>query len=456
MAILQSIDIFSIIAPPKSRDKLGERTQNLRTIVKHRNLRGYIVLPMSKIYVKKLTRRYVLWLGLAALTTIGIAKAKAEYKHRRILALDNPNRNFSVRGNIPLKARAAAKGLIYGAAIRNDYLSIDARLAKSIVQECRIVVPELAMKWFASDKPLRPNPDSFDFSEADKILNFAKTHRMLVRGHTLVWHESLPPWFKDTVTVDNAKLFLETHIKTVVNRYAGKIHSWDVVNEAINPFDGRDDGLRKTPWLELLGTDYIDYAFRLAHAADKDAMLVYNDYGMNYGTSNSEAKRTAVLKLLKTLKSLGTPIHALGIQGHLDGSETNFNPTKLREFLRDVASLGLKIMITELDVTDALLPSDLQVRDRIVAAALEDYLSVVLEEKAVTAVLTWGLSDKYTWLSEFEPRQDGIPVRPLLLDENMNRKLVWNALARSFDETFNRSILPSAPRTVTPQRNGHI
>jgi endo-1,4-beta-xylanase len=402
-------------------------------------LKGFTKYTMSKIQIKKLTRRYVLWLGLGTLATIGTARAKAQYKHQQILALDNPNRDFPINGNIPLKARAADKGIIYGTAIRNDYLSQNAQLVKSIVQECQIVVPELAMKWSASDRPLRPHPDSFDFSEADKILNFAETHGMLLRGHTLLWHESLPSWFKNTVTADNVKHFLETHIKTVVGRYAGKMHSWDVVNEAINLDDGRDDGWRKTPWLELLGTDYIDYAFRLAHAADPQAMLVYNDFGMNYDTSEDEAKRTAVLKLLKTLKSKGTPIHALGIQGHLSGSATRFNPTKLREFLREVANLGLKIMITELDVTDKELPSDVKVRDRMVASALEDYLSVVLEEKAVTALLTWGLSDKYTWLSEFEPRQDGIPVRPLLLDENMNRKLAWNALARSFDQTFSRS-----------------
>ena len=385
---------------------------------------------------KKLTRRRSLYLGLGALTALGTFAGNAELKRQRIFAAYDPKRDFSVIGKDSLKKRAASRGIIYGVAIRHDHLKQDARLAAAVANECAMLVPEWALKWSVSQKPLRPNPDSFDFSAADEMLKFAKTHGMLFRGHTLVWHESLPKWFGDRVNQQNAKQILEKHIKTVVGRYAGKIHSWDVVNEAIEPSDGRSDGLRKTPWLELLGTDYIDYSFRLAAAADPNAMLVYNDYGLDYDTTKHEAKRAAVLQLLEGLKSRGTPIHALGIQAHLDGAAADFNPKKLRKFLRNVANLGLKIMITELDVTDKKLPLDTTIRDRIIAKAYEDYLSVVLEEKAVIAVLTWGLSDKYTWLSEFQPREDKAPVRPLLLDAGMNRKLAWNAVARAFDKSL--------------------
>jgi endo-1,4-beta-xylanase len=216
------------------------------------------------------------------------------------------------------------------------------------------------------------------------------------------------------------------------------MHSWDVVNEAIAVEDGRPDGLRKTPWLDLLGPNYIDLAFRLAAQADPQALLVYNDYGLEYDTPQDEAKRAAVLKLLERLKSQGTPIHAFGMQSHLSGHETKFNPQKLRKFLGDVASLGLKIMITELDAIDEKLPLNIAVRDRIIAGAYEDYLSAALDEKAVIAVITWGLSDRYTWLSEFKPRKDRAAVRPLPFDRNFNRKLAWNAIARAFDRAPKR------------------
>ncbi|MGB3649775.1 MAG: endo-1,4-beta-xylanase [Rivularia sp. (in: cyanobacteria)] len=388
---------------------------------------------------KILTRRKFLFC-LGALTAMGaVFTGKDELKRQQILALDDPNCEcIKYPGDESLKQRAAKKKLLFGAAIRYDRLSSDAEYAQSVIKECSILLPEWGLKWHVNPNALRPTPESFDFTAADWMLNFAKTHGMEYRGHTLVWYMSLPPWFEETVNRKNAKDFLEKHIKTVVGRYRGQMHSWDVVNEAIEPRDGHPDGLRKTPWLEFLGEDYIDLAFRLAHEADPKAMLVYNDYGLDYDIAEDEAKRNAVIQLLKRLKSKGTPIHALGIQAHLDGSKTNFNPQKIKDFLAQVADMGLKILITELDVTDKELPRNVQVRDRIVAKAYSDYLKVVLEQPAVIAVLTWGLSDKHSWLNEFQPRKDGAPVRPLPLDINGERKLAWNAIARAFDAAPSR------------------
>ncbi|BAZ30895.1 endo-1,4-beta-xylanase [Cylindrospermum sp. NIES-4074] len=386
-----------------------------------------------------LSRRRIFKLGLGALTGIGaVVAAKNIYWSQQIQALDNPNRTFIASGKVSLKERAAAKGLIYGTAVRYPDLSLDVKLAASVALECGMLVPEWELKWFAGKQPLRPSPDSFDFQMGDWMVNYAKTHDLLFRGHTLVWHESLPPWFRNTVNRQNAREFLAQHIKTVMQHYAGKIHSWDVVNEAINLGDNRSDGLRTTPWLKLLGTDYIDLAFRLAAESDPQTLLVYNDFGLDYDTPQDEAKRIAVLKLLEKLKSKGTPIHALGIQAHLLPGKNKFNQEKLRRFLRDVASLGLKIMITEMDVADKDLPVDIKIRDRIIAGVYEDYLSAALDEKAVIAVITWGLSDRNSWLSEFQPRDDHAPVRPLPLDAQMQRKLVWNAIARAFDHAPKR------------------
>jgi endo-1,4-beta-xylanase len=325
--------------------------------------------------------------------------------------------------------RAAAKGLLYGAATTANRLSSDADFAACVARECKILVAENDLKW----KALRPAPDQFDFSQGDRLLDFTQRHNMQFRGHTLVWHDGLPDWFEDTVTADNAEQFLRTHIQTVVSHYAGKMHSWDVVNEAVLPEHEKPYGLRDTPWFRYLGESYIDIAFETAAQADPDAMLVYNDYGIDYDIAQEERKRTAVLELLSRLKSRGVPVHALGLQAHLHGDLTHFNPDKLRSFIQDAANMGLKVLITELDVSDRRLPRDVDTRDRQVAKVYEAYLTAALAEPSVIAVLTWGLSDRYTWLSRFQPRSDGASVRPLPLDEQLQRKRAWRAIASVFD-----------------------
>ncbi|MDX2213846.1 MAG: endo-1,4-beta-xylanase [Oculatellaceae cyanobacterium bins.114] len=377
-------------------------------------------------------RRRFFQLGLGATVGLGCSIiSKVAYRNYQLQKLNDPFRGFEVTPLEPsLRQRAANKNLIYGTASDYRILSLDPKFATYVMKECEILVPENDLKW----RTLRPHPNQFDFTDGDWLLNFTQTHDLLMRGHTLIWHHSLPDWFSEIVTAQNAEQYLVNHVQTVTKRYRGRMHSWDVVNEAIEPYDDRPDGLRRTPWFDYLGIEYIDLAFRVAAEADPNALLIYNDYGLEYDTNEDEARRIAVLNLLEQLKGQGTPIHGLGIQAHLDGHETRFNAEKFRQFLADVASLDLKILVTELDVADNYLPADIAVRDRIVAAAYEDYLNVVLDEPAVIAVLTWGLSDRYTWLSEFEPRTDGLPVRPLPLDENMNRKLAWNAIARAFDQ----------------------
>jgi endo-1,4-beta-xylanase len=383
-------------------------------------------------------RRNAIYLGLGAVGGLGMAQLGHKmYNPVNLDAFDSAialeRRSFPISGTTSLQQRAEHKGIIYGADAGSLNLESKPDLAKLVKRECRMLVPGF-LKWDL----LRPTPDRFDFAKGDWYVNFARKHQMLTRGHTLVWHESLPNWFRETVNRQNARQFLENHIQTVAGHYAGKMHSWDVVNEAIAVEDGLPNGLRKTPWLDFFGEDYIDLSFRLAAQADPKALLTYNDYGLEYDRPEDEAKRTAVLKLLERLKAKGTPIQAMGMQAHLYAGEYKFNPRKLRQFFRDVASLGLKIMITELDVTDRKLPADIRYRDRLVAATYEDYLSVALDEPAVIAVITWGLSDRYTWLSEFAKRKDGKPVRVLPYDRYFQRKLAWNAIARAFDNAPKR------------------
>lgn len=378
-----------------------------------------------------LTGRRAFLLSLGATVGAGAFARSCNSKelNYKTQGIGEEHRDFSVIGEAPLGYRARDKGLIYGAASTYYNLSSNAEFAAHFAQECAMLVPESELKW----GDLRPGPDRFDFTKGDWMAKFARAHNMLFRGHTLVWHQSLPKWFKDTVNPQNAEQVLINHIKTVVGHYAGKMHSWDVVNEAIELSDKRADGLRRSRWLKFLGPDYIDLAFRTAAEADPQALLVYNENRLH--SDNFQARRTAVLRLLERLKSNGTPVHALGMQGHMGKrSWNNSQAASLRNFLKDVASLGLKILVTEMDVIDKSLPLDISVRDRIVAGVYKDYLSIVLDEPAVIAVLTWGLSDRYTWLSSYEPRKDGAPVRPLPLDAQLRRKLAWNAIAHAFDK----------------------
>jgi endo-1,4-beta-xylanase len=377
-----------------------------------------------------LKRRQFL-IGLGGVTGLGAAalgvnvQQYGQSQHRRA------RQNFTVVGQHSLRQRAAAKGLLFGAATHGKTLATDPTFAQQFRQECAIVVPEGELKW----RTLRPKPDQFNFQPGDWLADFARRHQLLLRGHTLVWHGSMPDWLPQVATAQNAETLLTEHISRVVKHYAGQVHSWDVVNEAIWPQDQQPYALRHTIWHRLLGADYIELAFKTAAAADPKAMLVYNDFGLDYDTWSGNQKRAAVLALLERLKTRGTPIHALGIQAHLWGKDSlsRFNPRRLRQFIRDVASLGLKVIITELDVADLHFPAPLAIRDRLVAAAYADYLQAVLAEPAVIAILTWGLSDRYTWLAKDHPRSDHLSVRPLPLDEQLQRKLAWNAIARSFD-----------------------
>ncbi|KAB8330525.1 endo-1,4-beta-xylanase [Scytonema tolypothrichoides VB-61278] len=381
-------------------------------------------------------RSFLLGLGTLA-STVPLVCANRFKDNNQVKAQYNRKRNFSIVGNTSLRKRAAAKGLIYGAFPSFGYenLSINKQLQSAFIRECGLLVG--GFYWSVT----RPSINNFNFNDTDSFAQFASKHGMLFRGHPLVWHQVIPQWliskFQDPKTTSKEiENVLTNHVSTIVKRYAGRIHSWDVVNEAIEPKHGRPDGLQDTPWLKFLGPDYIDLAFRTARDADPKALLVYNDALLDHDTPEHEARRIATLKLLKTLKSKGTPVQALGIQAHLFADKP-LNSKKLRAFLRDVASLGLKILITELDVSDNQLPRDINVRDRIVASVYEDYLSIVLEEPAVIAVITWGFTDSDTWLSRF-PRSDKAPLRPLPFDFNMKPKLAWNAIARAFDKAPKR------------------
>ncbi len=313
---------------------------------------------------------------------------------RLLQAQGNDGGDYTGAGS--LKAHAAARGLLAGAAVNMGLLGRDAVYTRTLAEQYNVVVAENAMKWAG----LRPAPDRFDFAEADRFVAFAEAHGMKVRGHNLCWHEALPGWFAATVNKGNAEQFLTTHIATVVGRYKGRIRAWDVVNEAIDPKDHQPGGMRNSPWYKLLGPGYVAIAFRAARAADPAALLTYNDYGIETDAPDETAKRAAVLQLVEGMQRSGVPIDAVGIQSHLSaGSAKQIGPG-ISAFVDRIAALGLKAFVTELDVNDDALPSDdPKVRGEQVAAIYEYYVTLLLKHPAVTDVLTWGVANRSSWLN---------------------------------------------------------
>jgi endo-1,4-beta-xylanase len=329
-----------------------------------------------------------------------------------------------------LKEIAVQHGFLYGAAATKTHLSSDTAFAASFVEQCGILVPEVELKWDV----LRPAPDAFNFQSADWLQKFAVHSQMKFRGHPLVWYQSLPKWFDSYVTPQNAKEFMLNHISTVVARYSGKVHSWDVVNEALDPNEKRPDGLRSKPWVNLVGPDYIDDAFHAAAAADPKVLLVWNENHLETREDWAQAKREAMLKNLKSRLQRNVPIHAIGLQSHLPGTSPTFNYPEFVSFLRAVSDLGVKVIVSEMDVIDSELPSETDSRDKAVADVYFDYLSTVLSSSTVPAVLTWGISNRYSWISGYKPRKDNAKARPLPFDENMQPSPAWSAIARAFED----------------------
>ena len=333
----------------------------------------------------------------------------------------------------PLRTLAARKGILYGSCATQNKLT-EQLYGDVFARQCDLLVPEASLKMDA----LRPTPDSFDFSRGDWLCDYAKQHDMQFRGHTLVWALALPHWFASYANSRNAKGLMLNHIQKVVSHYAGKVDSWDVINEALLPSDGRSDGLRNSPWLQFIGPDYIEMAFREAAAADPHALLVWNENTIEEDSTFGDDKRAHFVQQLKNLLSRGAPVHAIGIQSHLAGDHANIAGPHFQRFLDEVSDLGLKILVTEMDVSDNKLPNDIAARDQAVADLYFKYLSAVLARKSVVAVLTWGMSDKYTWIAQSNPRPDKAPLRPLPYDSNMNPKPAWYAIARAIDNAPQR------------------
>lgn len=298
-----------------------------------------------------------------------------------------------------------------------------------ILKHFNSITAENAMKM----GPLQPKENQFFWKDADSIVAFAVRNNLFVRGHTLLWHQQTPDWMfidnsGNTVSKEILLQRLKNHITTIVNRYKGKIYSWDVVNEAIS--DRRDEYLRKSPWLDIIGEEYIAKAFQWAHEADPNAELYYNDYN-----EISPVKREKIFRLVKSLKDAGVPIHGLGLQGHWAVNE----PTKeqLDSTLNRFSQLDVKLKITELDIS--VYPKEHDARERRAEDAITDFTAEREAKQAevysysfelfrkyknvISGVTFWNISDRDSWLDNFPVR--GRKDYPLLFDKDLKPKRVF-------------------------------
>jgi endo-1,4-beta-xylanase len=355
-------------------------------------------------------------------------------------AASSPNQSSSLS---ILKTAAAAAGLLYGSDSDVWFRNAPPAWQDLLLSQCDLYAPILSWQEIAAD-PTHED-DARDLNAA-----IALRAGLKLTGAHLLWHRRTPPWL-ETLSRADAYKAMAAHIQRLVSFYRGQCFSWNVVNEAIEPAQHRPDGLRAdSPLLRALGPNFFADAFHQARAADPTPLLLYNEYGLELDTPDHEARRTALFHLLDRLQTAGAPIDGVGLQSHLTLARfTAFNEQIYRRFLHDLAARGLKIVISELDVDDRRAPANIAERDRQVAAIYARFLAVALDEPAVAALVTWGLSDAYSWYNgiyfpEFA-RPDHLPQRPLLFDASLQPKPSFYAVLHALQQAPKRPASRPSP-----------
>lgn len=322
-----------------------------------------------------------------------------------------------------LRSLAERRGLFIGTAVNARALRDDAAYRETLAREFNLLTPENEMKFGS----MVQEPNVYNFGPADEIVAFARANDMSLRGHTLVWHNQNPSWLRpENFTRSQAIELLEKHIFTVVGHFHARVYAWDVVNEALNA----DGSLRDTFWLKTIGPEYLEYAFRFAREADKNPRLFYNEYAAD-GLS---PKSDGMWALLRDLKERGAPIDGVGLQMHFALYDTpNFarppSAADLAANLDRLAGLGLEIHITELDVQvqrqsgprEALLEQQAQV--------YRELLDTALQNPRLKAVVTWGFTDRHSWIPHFT----GQPDWPLPFDEFYQPKPAYYSIYQALE-----------------------
>jgi len=314
-----------------------------------------------------------------------------------------------------------------------DPFTSDQPYREVLAREFTSLSAENQMKW----DYLRPAAATYDFTDADAIMDFAEAHGQVVRGHTLMWHNQNPTWLEEgDFAPAQLRDLLQEHIATVVGRYAGRMQQWDVVNEILDD----DAALRTTGniWLRELGPGIIADCFRWAHEADPDALLFFNDYNVDGLNPKSDAYYT----LIQDLLAEGVPVHGFSTQGHLS---TRYGfPSDLAENLQRFADLGLQTAITELDVRMDL-PEDGEPTPEMLEKQAEYYRRVTeaaLSVKGCSSLTLWGVLDKYSWVPGTFPGEGAATV----LWDDFSRKPAYYAVQDALAEASGRAGHPALAR----------
>lgn len=313
-----------------------------------------------------------------------------------------------------LRELAGRSNFFVGAAVYTHHLDNPVHV-ETLSREFNMLTPEHEAKHCQVER----QPGRFDFRNVDELIAFAEANNMVFRGHALVWHSCMPGYLEvGEYTREEAIQLLRDYIMTMVGRYKGRIPIWDVVNEGVADGGG---GLRDTPWRRLIGDDYIELAFQFAHEADPDALLFYNDYG----AEGMNAKSNAIYEMVKDFVERGIPIHGVGLQAHFELGGVNADA--IARNIQRLGELGLQVQITEMDVRFRGKPtgSILQLQ----AIDYQLLLQTCLDSDYCTAFVTWGVTDKYTWLRGanlgFFNNAD---VAPLLFDDDYQPKPAYFAM----------------------------
>ncbi len=309
-----------------------------------------------------------------------------------------------------LRELGQERGLRMGAGVSHFRLFNTPAYVDLLTTHYDIMTPTTELKMQA----LRPSPGVFDFSRSDEMIAFAQENDLDVVGHTLVWYLSMPDWLENRVlSREEAIAILEEHITTTVSRYRGEIYAWDVVNEAVSP----DGTLSQNIWYESIGPEYIAMAFEWAHAADPDALLIYNDYDMEINPDKAQG----VLALLRSMLAADVPIDGVGFQMHLTTWE-ELDLEALQALMEEIGDMGLQVKITEMDVRIGEHEGTREEALEVQAQLYRDVMTICLAVEACTSFTTWGFSDAHSWLNE-----SGLED-PLPFDENYNPKPAFFAL----------------------------
>ncbi len=309
-----------------------------------------------------------------------------------------------------LGAAAAQSGRYFGTAIASGKLG-DSAYTTIAAREFNMVTPENEMKIDATE----PSQNSFNFTNADRIYNWAVQNNMKVRGHTLAWHSQQPGWMQSLsgTALRNAMI---NHINGVMAHYNGKLAAWDVVNEAYN-----EDGSRRQSNLQATGNDWIEVAFKTARAAEPGVKLCYNDYNIENATY---AKTVAVLNMVKDFKSRGVPIDCVGIQGHMTGGSSL--PSNFQTTLTNFANAGVDVALTEVDVTNAN------------TTQYGNLTQACMNVARCIGITVWGVRDSDSWRSG---------ESPLLFDGSGNKKAAYTSVLNALNSG---SPPPSTPPSTPP------